>query len=74
MKDGFFISDGVFGSMGHFLKCHKCGRKIIVEFVINGTNHNMNVAATCAECVVLSEDFKKNNPEEAKKIEEFVKE
>jgi hypothetical protein len=59
--------------MGHFLKCPKCERKIIVDFGINGTNHNLFVNAICGECLVVCEQFKEKYPEETERIEEFLK-
>lgn len=47
----------------HKLKCEKCGRKILVEFVLYGICHNLDIAATCADCVRLSSKFKKERPE-----------
>lgn len=41
---------GMFGVMGYMLKCRKCGAKSIVECVLNGTNHNIDVSVICGEC------------------------
>jgi hypothetical protein len=60
-----------FASLGYLLQCRKCQRKIVVDCVLNGTNHNLGVYAICAECVKLEGDFKEKFPEQAKAIEEF---
>ena len=65
----YFI-DGQFGIMGYMLQCRKCGRKIVVETVLNGTNHNLAVHVTCAECMEIDEE----HPEIIKQVADFLKE
>lgn len=58
-------------------KCSKCGRKILVEIVLIGTNHNADIIATCAECLKkesLPKEFVSERPEIAKDIEEWINE
>jgi hypothetical protein len=56
---------------GHFIKCSKCGKKIVIEIVLCGVSHNVGVSAVCAECMKVDADFKKEHPDIAKQIEEF---
>ena len=76
MTDSYYIDRDVLGGhpfsiVGHFLKCSKCGKKSVVEIALNGTDHNVCIFIHCAECMEISEDFKKNHSESAKKIEDF---
>lgn len=54
--------------------CQTCGRKILVEVLLIGTNHNASIVASCAECLQKRKDFpafkkfKKQHPQEAKDI------
>jgi hypothetical protein len=57
--------------IGYFLKCHQCGKKIVVEAVLNGVNHNVSMSAVCAECVELNDEFKTAQSNIARSIEEF---
>ena len=72
-KDTYYI-DGKFGVMGHLVACGKCGRKIIVENVLIGTNHNISVIAKCADCFEISETFRRDYPNDAEEIEALVNE
>lgn len=58
----------------HKLKCSKCGRKILVELTTFGIPHHFGVAATCAECLKISEEFRKARLQEAQDIESWIKE
>ena len=79
MKDSYYIPAGVgnlgwkqpFASMGEFLSCKKCGRKILVEMGINGTIHHMGTSATCADCIEIPAEFREKFPDIAKQIEEW---
>ena len=55
----------------HKLTC-KCGRKILVDSIQCGVDHTISIAATCAECLNLSEEFKNEHSEAAKDIEEWL--
>jgi hypothetical protein len=55
------------------LACPKCGRKILVEVVLFGVSHNAGITATCAECVSVNEEFRADNPEVARQIDEWKK-
>jgi hypothetical protein len=57
---------------GHLTACHKCGRKILVEMGLIGVPHHTGVSATCGECLVLSEQFRKEQPEIVSKIESWL--
>jgi hypothetical protein len=59
------------------LNCSKCGRKILVEIALCGTNHNLSVIATCADCLKshwneVPEEFLKERKQEAKDIKAWV--
>ena len=57
------------------LKCEKCGRKILVEIVLMGVNHNMAVIATCAKCLKKKgpmKGFKEQRPSEYEDIMEWI--
>lgn len=59
----------------HKEKCSQCGRRILVQIVLDGSSHNMNVSVVCAEClkkIGVNGEFKKERPEEAKDIEEWL--
>ncbi|MCK9458156.1 MAG: hypothetical protein M0R80_00570 [Proteobacteria bacterium] len=74
MTDSYYIPapEGGFACQGYLLTCSKCGKKIIVETVINGTNHNVSVMAICADCVELNNKFKEGQPELAKEIQDKI--
>jgi hypothetical protein len=57
---------------GHFAECNKCKRKILVELPLIGVPHHTDVQVTCADCLVVSDVFKTEYPEEAKQIEEWL--
>ena len=58
--------------MGHMLQCHVCGRKILVSMGLIGTVHHMGTSATCGECLVIAEEFRKQYPAIATKIENWL--
>ena len=76
-KGSYYIRnrDGSFGCdvSGHFLKCNKCGRKILVEIGLFGISHNASIQATCVECVEINETFKKDYPAHATMIEQMAR-
>lgn len=75
MTDTFYVAyDNGIGEMGYMLKCPHCNRKMIVDCLLNGSNHNISVSVTCAECLVLSEEWKEKNPKQTKQIESFTNE
>lgn len=55
------------------LKCKYCGRKILVEVLLMGTDHNASIIATCADCLKgkIDSDFAKTNSA-AKDITEWI--
>jgi len=57
---------------GHLTACRKCGRKILVEMGMIGSTHHFGVSATCGECLVLSEQIRKEQPEIVSKIERWL--
>lgn len=38
-------------SIGSLEKCEVCGREILVERIVNGVNHTLQVIITCWECL-----------------------
>jgi len=61
----------------HKLECPECGRKILVERFLVGTNHTIRVGVICAECLHkkgLSEEFREKNPRGAEDIERWLEE
>jgi len=58
------------------LKCSKCGRKILVEAILAGTDHNVDLIVTCAECIKppFNEEFVRKYPDIAKDIESWIRE
>lgn len=59
------------GSMGHLLQCHKCKRKILVSMGLIGTVHHMGTSATCADCLEIDPEFRKQHPDIAHKLDEW---
>ena len=55
--------------------CKKCNRKILVEVILIGTNHNSVVISTCADCLELDEtsNFKKENLDAFNDIQKWSK-
>jgi len=61
--------------VGHFCECPKCGRKILVEQVLFGVSHTAQIGACCGECLAksgLEPEFVKENPEKAKRANEWL--
>ena len=60
----------------HYRKCRcsRCGRKVLVETSMYGLPERSKAYVTCAECLVLSTDFKKDYPDEANEILNWIKE
>lgn len=54
--------------------CSTCGRKLLIEINLNGSNHNLSVNATCGECIKPEELnlFEETWPREAKAIREWI--
>lgn len=73
VDDTYYI-DGDHGLavQGHLTACHRCGRKILVEMGLIGVPHHTGVSVTCGECLVLSEQFRKEQPEILSKIEGWL--
>lgn len=71
MNNTYHIEDNL---IGHLLKCNKCGKKILVEILLFGVSHNLDVIATCGSCMKISDNIKEKYPEVSKKIEEFLNE
>ena len=67
-------TDPFYPEIMYFLQCYKCGRKIIVETVLNGSNHNIHVSAVCLECFNITDEFKQRYPQQAGEIEKHVAE
>ena len=56
--------------MGHYMcACRKCGRKILIEMVFFGVQHNGEPIVTCANCIAISKSFAEQFPEQAKIFE-----
>ena len=69
------VSKVLFGYEYHKEKCPQCGRRILVQIILNGTSHNVSVSVVCSEClekIGVGEEFKKERPEEAKDIESWL--
>lgn len=58
----------------HKLECTECGRKVLVERHVNGSDHCLRVSVTCAACVKLPlpEGFVSDAPEAAAHITEWL--
>ncbi len=55
-----------------FEKC-KCGKEFLVERHLCGSNHTIGTHITCKDCLkTISEGYKKERPEAAKKIQEWL--
>ncbi|HTU90547.1 MAG TPA: hypothetical protein VMF69_10770 [Gemmataceae bacterium] len=70
--DTYYI-EGELDAMGHLTACNKCGRKILVEMALIGVPHHVGVTAICGECLVLPEQFRKEHPKIAAKIEGWLR-
>jgi hypothetical protein len=57
--------------MGHLTQCSKCKRKILVAMALIGSIHHAGLAATCADCLELTPEFKEKHPDVAEKIEKW---
>jgi len=60
----------------HKGKCSQCGRRILVQIVLDGSSHNMSVSIVCADCLAkigVGEKFRKEHPEEAQDIEKWLR-
>lgn len=74
MSDTYFIegSHG-FHVAGNMLECFSCKRKILLEVVVNGTQHHSGDTVTCADCLHINEEFRDEHPEIVEQIEEWMK-
>ena len=64
-----------FGYEHHKEKCSQCGRRILVQIILNGTSHNIGVGVVCADCLAkigVGEEFRMEHPEEAQDIENWL--
>lgn len=55
----------------HLSQCNKCGKRIILQNILMGTNHSTAITCICAECMIVNEKFAEENPEIAKRIKEY---
>lgn len=58
-------------------KCSSCARKIAVSIRQHGISHISNIMVTCGECLLkdgINKDWAKGRPEEAKELEDWLKE
>ena len=59
-----------------FVKCQKCGREFLVERLLLGIDHTIDVIVSCKECLKkrsLPKDFIKKHPNEAGAIMTWLK-
>lgn len=56
--------------INYYEKC-SCGKEILVQILVSGSNHNLSVKPVCKECVKLTDEYKKEHPELAKEIENW---
>lgn len=60
-------------------QCQTCGRKILVEILRFGVNHDADIIASCAECLIKRlrtkefKRFRKEHSDAAKVILEWAK-
>jgi tRNA pseudouridine-54 N-methylase len=76
MKDDSFHLPGKNGGLsisGHLMSCHKCGRNVMVELVLIGVPHHIQVIVTCGECVEPSKQIRKEYPEIVTKVENWLR-
>lgn len=72
MNDTYFVQSSDGASLhGHMLQCGVCGRKILLEMVVNGTQHHSGETVTCAECLHINKEFGDKHPEIVARIEEW---
>jgi hypothetical protein len=70
----FVQSPGQPPVVGYLLRCPACGRKVLVEVALLGTNHNLSVSATCAECLPpLLPGIARRHPDVAARLERWVR-
>ncbi len=61
--------------INYFEKCSECKREILISIALFGTNHNAGISVTCKKCLKkkgIDKEFKKQNPESTKEIEEWL--
>lgn len=69
----YYIDDSL-TVMGHLTACNKCGRKILVEMALIGSQHHVGLTATCGECLMISEELRNEHPQIAAKIDRWLHE
>jgi len=37
--------------VGEIVECCKCGRRLLVERALNGTDHTLKISVTCCDCL-----------------------
>lgn len=58
-----------------FVKCKKCGNEFLVERVLMGIDHTMDIIVSCKACLKkkgLNEAFAKERPDAAKAIRDWL--
>ena len=71
--DTYYI-DGDFTVVGHLTACSKCGRKMLVEMALIGSQHHVGVTVVCGNCLVVTEEFRKEHPKIVSTIENWLHE
>ena len=69
--DTYYIEDDL-TTVGHLTACNKCGHKILIEMALIGSQHHVGVTATCGDCLVVPEQFRKEHPEAVSKVEKWL--
>lgn len=61
--------------INYFERCSECKREILVGVALFGVSHNAGISVICKECLKkkgVDKKFKKQNPEMAKEVEEWL--
>lgn len=74
-KDYHIKGEAGLDLVGHLVKCKVCGKKIIVEMLIESNFDTLptNVQATCLECMKVCDEFREGNPKVTAQIEGWKK-
>ncbi|HTU19642.1 MAG TPA: hypothetical protein VMG10_16395 [Gemmataceae bacterium] len=67
----YYIDDSL-TVMGQLTACNKCGRTILVEMALIGVQHHVGLTATCGECLMIPQQFRKEHPQIAAKIDRWL--
>ena len=62
--------------INYFEKCSFCKEEILISIALIGVNHNAGLSVIHKKCLKnrgLDETFRKQSPNEAKEIEEWLK-